>query len=350
MVSRPRYIRQRLRKYLTHRTRRRKLSKDNAKRYEKHLYRFSMLLADAGLCYTPAKIGEREVDYLLSSWEADRVDTDTQQWYCCMLNGYLKFYKNNTVKDMDIGWPAETRTNVDWLTPEEAIALYKAADNSSSPAEKMIIHLELRLWLRRVEVRRLTPKDIMDGVMSVHGKGKVGGKWRHRAFAPETMPIVMEYEQRREEMLERARYFHETSWRTGKRAKPRTEFEEPESWIIYQRGKRVSGYSNSGIDDIVARVAKRAGIQRKIGNHTLRRTGARLAWLAKVDIDVIKEGLGHKDREETYRYLGITVDEQAKSEELVSKFLQEVEEGMDGQSEKTTPQIRAVRINSGAPK
>ena len=73
-----------------------------------------------------------------------------------------------------------------------------------------------------------------------------------------------------------------------------------------------------------------------------------MAWLAGVDIDIIKEGLGHKDREETYRYLGITVDEQAKGEELVSRFLQEVESRMESTS--PAPEVRDVRINSGDPR
>lgn len=94
-------------------------------------------------------------------------------------------------------------------------------------------------------------------------------------------------------------------------------------------------------------MADRAGIQRKIGNHTLRRTGARLAWYAGVDIDIIKEGLGHESRQQTYRYLGLTVEEQAKGEELVTKYLR----GLETQTEEgTLGTAPSVRINAGVPR
>ena len=119
-----------------------------------------------------------------------------------------------------------------------------------------------------------------------------------------------------------------------------------EAFFIYQKGKRVQGYGDTGIGDIVQRVADRAGIGRKIGNHTLRRTGAKLAKRAGVDIDIIKEGLGHERREQTYRYLQLTVEEQSKGEELVTSYLQQIEEQM----ENGTVEAPEVRINAGAPR
>lgn len=338
-----RYIQRRIREYIDHKTKRRRLSQQNGERYTKHITRFTNLLRDAGLSYTPKRIGEREIDHLLTVWADSGLDTDTQQWYCSILSGYLRYHGNDVIRSMEIGWPAETRTNIDWLTPAEAIRMYRAA---LPGVERLVVHLELRLWLRRIEVRRLTPRDVLSGMFSVHGKGRGGGKWRHRAFAPDTMAVIMEYEQQREEMLERGRAAHENSWKRGKRKRPMEPFREPDAWIIYQKGKRVQGYSDTGIDNIVQRVADRAGIGRKIGNHALRRTGARLAKRAGVDIDIIKEGLGHEKREETYRYLGLTVDEQSQGEELVTSYLQQVEEQMGN----GTVEAPEVRINAGAPR
>ncbi len=87
-------------------------------------------------------------------------------------------------------------------------------------------------------------------------------------------------------------------------------------------GKRVQGYGDTGIGDIVQRVADRAGIGRKIGNHTLRRTGARLAHFAGVPLVEIMAGLGHASEKEAIRYLGLTVLELGKAQRKVYDYIQ----------------------------
>lgn len=330
MPSKKRYLEDRIDQYITKKTKRGKLSVENGKRFRKHLLRFSYLLADAGLECTPKQMGEEEIDYLLEEWRKERIDarthrkrkgldTDTQRWYISILNGYLGHYGNHVIDDMEIGWPSETRTNVGWINnDEDAVRMTQVAVG----VERIIIHLELRLWMRRVEVQRLTVQDIKQNVIDVHGKGRYGGKWRTLAWAPDTFDVIWEYEQEREAMIERAR-----------RIDPNVKV--PDDWIIYEKGGKLSGYGNSGIDAIVQRVATRAGIDRKIGNHTLRRTGARMAWKAGLDINLIREALGHKDLKTTYRYIGITVDELARGQEKVFNYIRAVEEKMEEKAKST---------------
>lgn len=59
---------------------------------------------------------------------------------------------------MQIAWPQDGRTRVDWLSPEEAVRLVDAAQG----VERIVVHLELRLGLRRIEVLRLTVKDFRE--------------------------------------------------------------------------------------------------------------------------------------------------------------------------------------------
>jgi len=313
MPSRQRYLEAQIGKYLNKKTKRGRLSMENGERYRKHILRISNVLADAGLQYTPKKIGEAEIDHLLDIWKKDKLDVDTQKWYISMLNGYLKHYRNEVIRKMEIGWPAETRVRIDWLTPQEAVRMLRAAQG----VERIIIHMELRLWLRRIEVQRLTPEDIKENIIDVHGKGRFGGKWRTLAWASETFAEVAAYEELRESMIEAARAIN-------------PNVTVPKQWIIYRKGKRLGAYGKTAIDNIVQRVAKRAGIDRKIGNHTLRRTGCRLAYHAKVDIELIREAMGHKDIKTTYRYMGITVDELAHGQEKVSDYLRSIEQEMDG--------------------
>mgnify|MGYP000869326502 CR=1 FL=1 len=94
-------------------------------------------------------------------------------------------------------------------------------------------------------------------------------------------------------------------------------------------GKRVQGYGDTGIGDIVQRVADRAGIGRKIGNHTLRRTGARLAHFAGVPLVEIMAGLGHASEKETIKYLGLTVLELGKAQRKVYDYLEIIRAKME---------------------
>ncbi len=330
MPDHERYVEDSIDHYLNKKTRHRRLSQNNAKRYKAITLRLLGILSDAGLNITSAKIGEPEIEYLLEYFE--ELEPSTQKWMFNILTGWLEFYGNKTYPDMMISWPANVNDNVDWLTPEEAIRMLEAAQG----VERIVIHMELRLWMRRDEVRGLKPEDLedllaelsaqdleeLDGLIQVHGKGRGGGKWRTLAWAPDTRAEVEYYLSLREEMIAAAKHHHENSWRTGKRRKPREPFQEPEHWIIYQKGKRVRGFSKTAIDDIICRVAKRAGIQRKIGNHTLRRTGARLAYFAGVPIVEIMAGLGHTTEKQTIRYLGLTVMELAKAQRKIYDYLE----------------------------
>jgi integrase/recombinase XerD len=324
MPDQDRYLQDLFTRYLSRKTRHRRLSEDNADRYRAILTRMFKPLQEAELEVTPRKVGEREIEYLLEYF--GELDIDTQKWMFCILHGLLSFHRNNVYKDMMIAWPAETRTRVDWLTPEEAIRMLEAAQG----VERIIIHLELRLWLRRCEVLRMTSADIqelmeefqdlegakIEGIVQVHGKGRGGGKWRTLAWAPETRAEVQYYQELRADMLQR-----------GRKADPTVQ--DPEQWLIYQRGRQVQGYRRTGIDNAVARVAKRAGIGRKVGNHTLRRTGARLAYFAGVKVVEIMEALGHTSEKMTIKYLGLTVAEQGKAQRKVYDYLQIIRARMD---------------------
>lgn len=313
MPSRERYLETLVDDYLAKKSKRGKLAEKNADAYRPRILFDLKTLHEAGLNHTPSTIGEKEIDHLLTHTYAGK-ETSYRRWEISILNGFLKHYGNKVIEGMYLGWPQDKRVHVDWLTPQEAIMMLEAARG----VERIIIHLELRLWLRRIEVLRLTPEDVLDGVLNVHGKGRYGGKWRTLAFAPETLEEIQQYETLREEIIEKAR-----------KNDPLVAI--PDKWIIYERGGNISPYSESGIDSIVARVARRAGIQRTITNHTLRRTGARIAYFAGVAIVEIMEGLGHTSEKETIKYLGLTVDELAKAQAKVFDYLQKVRVVMQGQ-------------------
>lgn len=82
------------------------------------------------------------------------------------------------------------------------------------------------------------------------------------------------------------------------------------------------------------------GIDRPIGNHTLRRTCGRLMHYAGVPLEDIAEALGHADVKTTMRYLGLTVDDLSRAQEATLSYLDRVRNGMEGSPMRIEPLIR----------
>ncbi len=83
---------------------------------------------------------------------------------------------------MDLEWQEDGRINVHWLNPIEA----RRIEQEAKGLERIVVHLELHIGLRRIEVLRLRVCDIQMGYFNVLGKGRRGGKWRQNPFDAET--------------------------------------------------------------------------------------------------------------------------------------------------------------------
>jgi len=294
----------------------------STRKYRRIILSAMHALHTAGLQSSPAKIGKAEIKHLRKVTYA-HLKPSTARWQLAIVGKFLKYHGNLTMEKMIIAWPQDRRTHVDWLSPEEAVRMLDAAQG----VERLVIHLELRLGLRRKEVRGLTVRDVREGIMDVLGKGRGGGKWRTLAWAPDTRAELEHYLSLREDMIARAQHY-----------KP--DVVEPEAFIIYQKGKRLHGYGNTAVDSIVHAVARRAGIDRSIGNHTLRRTCGRLMHYAGVPLVDIAEAFGHADTRTTMRYLGLTIDDLSKAQKATLSYLDQVRNGMQGSQMRIEPLIR----------
>ena len=214
-------------------------------------------LDTAGLNCYPKKIGKDEINYLRKNHFVEN-SPSYNRWKLAIFGGWLSWYDNKILEKMRIPWPQEGRINVDWLEPQEVIRLKRAARG----IERLVIHLELDLGLRRIDMYRLKLSSIHQGYFEVHGKGRAGGKKRTISWDEETEGILAEYYIIRADIINKARILNSKS-------------KEPDGLLIYQKGKRLGQYQMTAIDNIVIRVAQRAGLSRKITNHTLRRTCGR---------------------------------------------------------------------------
>jgi integrase len=325
MPSTERRLELQIEEYLDKKVKHRRLSPDQRPKYLRVLNQASNAWMDAGLETRPKRIGEKEIEHLLAETWVE-ASPQYQKWMVSIVSGFLEYNDNRAIKKMMLSWPSEYRQNVDWLIPEEAVSVL----DSARGVKRIITHLELRLWMRRVELLRLTQADVQEGLMQVLGKGKAGGKWRTLAWAPDTLPEFEHYSQLREEMVERAREYD-------------PNVKDPDSWIIYQKGRLLSGYGETAIDNLVQQAGLDAGIARKLGNHTLRRTGARLAYFAGERVEEISEYLGHSNTRMTRRYLGLNVEDNAKMQVRVCDYMEQVRKGMTGTL--VSSSIPAMRIS-----
>ena len=209
-----------------------------------------------------------------------------------ILSDFAAFCGNTVIKDMKMEWPKDRRIHVDWLTPQEAVQVMELTEG----IERIIIHLQLCLGLRRVEVLRMKVSDISLGYVNILGKGRLGGKRRTSPFHRDTAAELSYYHRIREAQIAKARAKN-------------PDVVVPDSLLIYERAGQLHAYKRSFVDKVVARVSTKLG--RKFTNHTLRRTFGRLLWLAGVPLETIKEILGHEDTKTTILYLGLNMDDKA---------------------------------------
>ena len=267
-------------------------------------------MEDEGLEVYPKKIGRKEILFLRDSVFKTGSPAH-KRWQISVVGSWLSRYGNDIVKKMEFAWPDDDRITVDWLEPEEVIKIMRSAVG----LEKLVIHLELGLGLRRIDMQRLTMQRVHDGYFDVLGKGKAGGKSRTVSWDEETPKIIEDYYLWRNKTIKEVHKKYPMVW-------------VPDSLLIYAKGKKIGEYQLTAIDNIVPRVARRAGINRKITNHTLRRTCGRMLYKSGVTLVTISDILGHKDVKTTIKYLGLNLDDQRMAFEKKSKFLKNVREGM----------------------
>ena len=224
---------------------------------------------------------------LLDYWTSKGLAVSTKRGYLAALRTWTAYYGNHDIERMRVIFPTDTRPNADWLTDDEArrlIALPKA------PIDDLIIHCELCLGMRRIELLRLQETDfnISGQFVDIKGKGARGGKPRRMPFHRDTARILTAYLKERLQMISGA-------------------VKIPAALLVYRHGKIVKPYQDSGIDLRLKKIASILGFD--FSNHTLRRTFGRVCWLSGVKVETISKMLGHSSIDMTLRYIGVDMDD-----------------------------------------
>lgn len=246
----------------------------------------------------PREIGPADVGALLDYLKENDYAVQTRKGYLTALRKFCRAFKNPTIEKWPRArFPHDNRPHADWLTAEQARQLLAC---EKTPLQEIVIHLELCLGLRHIEVIRLKVRDINEDemVIQVWGKGPEGGKPRLIPYARDTDTALHRWMSRREEMAEASRKRYPKS------------FEDPGHLIVWDKAGRLHAYSEEGYGlDKVVTIPLSASLGFHFSNHTLRRTFGRALYRAGVPVPTIAAILGHESTDVTLRYIGVNLDD-----------------------------------------
>ncbi len=236
------------------------------------LLRFPKLLERVGVpdevALTPASVSP---DHIASLKKGLNWEKATFSLHFAALRQLLAWSHNPVAARRSV-WslPAGEPTHRRWLSKAQLIQLYRGARSRG----RLLVALEGLNGLRRVEVLRLTVRDVLldEGCLRVLGKGTNGGKWRKIPIFPQSAKLL------RAAVLGRAAADH------------------------------LIPLSRSGADQLLQRSVRRSGLHRagiRVSHHDLRRTFGRLAHDSGMDLVQLKNLYGHASLEMTVHYIGL---------------------------------------------
>ena len=231
--------------------------------------------------------------WLLDDYIKRNLTVSTRRGYISALRTWTEYYGNDVVRRMKIRWPADMRPNVDWITQAQAKELLAIP---KTPAQDLVVHCELCLGMRRVEILRLRPDSFRGSHVEILGKGSQGGKPRSMPYHRDTDRVVDRYLRYRKALIETVRM-------------QRPNAVVPESLMIWARGSKLHEYGvkGSGIDEMLKPLGEEIGV--RFSNHTLRRTFGRTMYRSGVEVATISKMMGHESIDQTLKYIGVDLDD-----------------------------------------
>lgn len=266
--------------------------------YCESIHAIASIFAANGRSIDPREVTPETVAWFLDFMAAEGYAVQTRKGYLTALRRWCRDGGNRKVDR----WPKsrlphDMRPTVAWLNATQVSQLL-ACD--MSPLQELVVNLELRQGLRRVEVIRLSlgDCDMTAHTLTASGKGPKGGKPRKIPMVPQTEHAIKRWLEVRDSLV------------TASRARfPRT-FSDPGNLIIYEKSGRLFAYSEEGygLDKMVI-LPLSTKLHYKITNHMLRRTFGRALYRSGVEVATISRILGHESTEVTLRYIGIDLDD-----------------------------------------
>lgn len=260
-------------------------------------------LWENGYDVNPRRVDKPEIDYLWNVHYAGRAQSYVAH-NLSMMKMFLRWAGNKQV-DM-IRWPVRTwaRPNADWLEDNDA----RMVRASAVGIERILVHCELDLGMRRIELLRLRVPDFQSGrrnVVHILGKGRNGGKPRDICWHPDTPAELEGCLGLRDAVVAKA-----------KAKNP--DVVVPDSLLVYERAGEVRAYRKSALDNIINGLARRMGLE--FTHHTLRRTCGRMMYRSGARLPQIAAFLGHTDTKTTILYLGLDLEDMSAAMDKYAQY------------------------------
>lgn len=251
----------------------------------------------AGYDCLPYDLDENAINYLIKAMRRDNLTIKTQKNYINALRGYLEYFNNRVFDNYPIRWPHDTRPSVRWLTQNESIML--ASHIFDDEITNIMIHCELCLGMRRIEVLRLKPEDFGDRYVKISGKGKIMPKIRYLPIHRDTKSRLDRYMSWRDEQIAIA-----------KKRRPVSTI-VPDDLIIWRKFYTLGTFEPFGAESLnkrLRRAGEEVGIER-LSHHMLRRSFGRALWLSGVKLETISMMMGHESVDQTIKYIGVNMSD-----------------------------------------
>jgi len=272
-----------------------RLAERSIKEYRWAIIRCHDIVREGGGPDNPLKVSKDDLRYLFDHIPGT-INNRKYNW--AIYSGFLKWCGNEGIHRFKPRWPSIVRINVDWLEPEQADILRETA-TQMDPLTALIVHLELDLCLRRIEIQRLRVQDIHKDRIDVLGKGRLGGKPRTVSLIPGESEEYIGNWMAVRTMLE-----------------AQTNGPKTDKLVVYLSNNELMPYQRSALDQRLKKLQEESGLSFR-GHHTLRRTGGRLLWLAGVPIETIASVMGHESTDTTLQYIGVNLGDQIEAFEAV---------------------------------
>lgn len=172
--------------------------------------------------------------------------------------------------------------------------------------ENAIIEMLLSTGCRVSEIVQIALDEIVGDRILVHGKGK---KDRYVYLNARAMLAMQMYLRKRKD---RNPYLFPRCKSVTEMNKKGRSHRIMKDWWMDSRNVDEGHISNSAIEQILRKIAKRAGVQRA-NPHKFRRTCATMALRRGMPIEQVSKMLGHEEISTTQIYLDLTEDELAQA-------------------------------------
>ena len=126
--------------------------------YKETITAVAHILAANGRPVLPRKILPCDVEFLLDYFSANDYAVQTRKGYIQALKKWCSSFDAPVIKHWPtVRYPHDKRPNVDWLSPDQARMLMQ---HPMTTVQRTVIHCELNLGMRHVEVIRLKLSEI----------------------------------------------------------------------------------------------------------------------------------------------------------------------------------------------